>query len=287
MSKIVKIIEQFDASINEIDKSNLNLLNSLNLKIKINQNCLVVLRKEVKQKGFSSQKSEITFFKNQKPYIKGRLKFYLALNDYYLGKPAGEKSKIRKYINLKLSEISNENCKYNGFRNYIKLEKSYKDNLYFLRIPNQLELLIEDTPLNNPNIFEDPDFCTSRDHLVAMIVKNDLLCQFFTNELEINKKKNSKPLIQEVQSIKIPWTGTKTELVELLFASNAEGSIGNGNLSLKEIKEICINNFGVDPGNIYQIVDQITTRKGNPIKFIDRLKTSLSNEINNFLKKGK
>ena len=282
MPKIASIIEQFDVSINEIDKLNLDQLNSSNQKIKTTQKFLVLLRKEVIKNGFSSTQEEIDFFKNQKPYIKGRLKFYLALNDYYLNKPTGEKSKIRKYINIKLSKISNENCKYNGFRNYIKLEKIYKDNLYFLRTPNQLELLIEGTPFNNPNIFENPDFCTSRDHLVAKIVKNDLLTQFYTNELEINKKKNAKPLIQEVQPNiphNVTWTGSNIALFELFLSLKENKSLNHGNITIKELKNFAEFIFSKKMGNFYKYYQEIKSRKINNTKFLDNLKNSMQNKI--------
>ena len=146
--------------------------------------------------SFSSSKKEIHFFKYQKPYIKGRLKFYVNLNSYLLEKPGGCKSEQRKYVNLKLSHIATEYCKYIDFVNYYKLEESKRDQIYFLRGVEQFELFIDNT-----TIFEDPEFCTLRDHLASKIVANDLLIQFFTNELETLKKNNSKPPLQEVRGI--------------------------------------------------------------------------------------
>ena len=284
MTKIAMIIEQFDASIMKIEKSNETQLIKLNLKIKRTQDSLNELRLEVKLNSFVSSRKEIIFFKKQKPYIKGRLKFYVSVNTSFFEKPIGSKSEIRKYINLQLSMIRNENCKYNHFVNYYKLEDTNKDKIYFLRGVNQFDLFIDNT-----TIYEDPEFCTLRDYLASEIVANDLLNQFYIKELELLKTKNAKPKIQEIQNTqnyKILWTGTITELVELLIASNTDGAIGNGNLSLKQIKEICINNFGINPGNIYQIVEQITARKSNPTKFVDKLKISLINEINDLLRKS-
>ncbi|RXP54822.1 hypothetical protein EC396_08910 [Lutibacter sp. HS1-25] len=283
MPKIASIISKLDASIIEIDKSNHNQLISLNLKIKLNENCLNELRQEVKLNGFQSPKEEIYFFKKQKPYIKGRLRFYLALNAYLIEKPAGSKSKQRKYVDLQLSYIRLENCKYINFVNYYKLNETKNDKTYFLRGIDQFELYID-----NSTIFEDPEFRTTRDHLASEIVANDLLTQYYTNELELLKDKNAKPSIQEVQntySTKIPWTGTPTELIELLRSLNACKSIDNGNLSTKQLKELCINHFGIDPGNIYKILDQISARKTNHTKFLDKLKKSLLNDLRKYWKK--
>lgn len=113
--------------------------------------------------------------------------------------------------------------------------------------------------IDNTTIYDDPEICTLRDHLASKIIADDLLNQFYNKELDLLKNKK-KPVIQEVQNphnSKIPWTGTPTELVELLLGLNAKGTIGGGNLSIKEIEEICINSFDVYPGNIYQIIEQI------------------------------
>lgn len=273
MKNITSIIEQFDMSIIEIDKLNQSQLISLNQKIKLTENCLNELRQEVKLNGFNSPKEEIYFFKKQKPYIKGRLSFYLALNKYLLKKPAGSKSKQRKYVDLQLSYIRIENCKYINFINYYKLNETKNDKTYFLRGVDEFELFIDNT-----TIFEDPEFRTARDHIASKIVANDLLTKYYTSALELLKNKNAKPTIQEVKNAdvtKIPWTGTPTELIELLLSLNAKGAIGDGNLSIKEIEEICINNYGIYPRNTYQIVEQIKARKSNSAKFIEKLKISL------------
>jgi len=283
MKKIAMIIDEFDASITEIEKSNDTQLIQLNQKIKRTKDCLNELRQEVKWNGFISYKNEIYFFKNQKPYIKGRLKFYIKLNSYLLEKPEGSKSMQRKFVNLQLSQISTEYCKYIDFVNYYKLEETKRDQTYFLRGVEQFELFIDNT-----TIFEDPEFSTLRDHLASKIIANDLLVQFYTNELENYKKKNSKQKIKEIQrspNSVIPWSGTKTELIELISGLNSNKSIGNGNLSIKELNEICKVNFGIDPGNIYKILDQISARKMNPTKYLDKLVKSQLNDLEQQWKK--
>lgn len=271
------IIEQFDVSIIDIEKSNDSLLVQLNLKIKRTQVCLNELRQVVKLDGFTTIKKEIQFFKYQKPYIKGRLIFYVRLNSYLLEKPKGGKTKLGKFVNFQLSQITKEYCKYIDFVNYYKLEESKRDQIYFLRGVEQFELFIDNT-----TIYEDPEFSTLRDHLASKIIANDLLIQFYTNQLENLKKNNDKQEIQEVQKTtnsSIPWTGSKTELVELLKSLNSQKSIANGNLTVKQLNEICINFFGVDPGNIHKILEQIRSRKSNHAKFLEKLSKSLLNEI--------
>lgn len=278
MTKMAEIIEQFNASIIGLDELNPSKINCLNEKIRRTQDCLNELRKDVKLNGFDSPKEEIYFFKKQKPYIKGRLKFYVSLNKYYYEKPIGSKSKIRKYINLQLSLIRNENCKNNHFINYYKLEHTNKDNIYFLRGAAQFEVFIDNT-----TIYEDPEFCTLRGHLASKIVANDLLSQFYTKELEACKKKSEKQGISEVQKKQIPyltWTASKTELVECLLGLNSVGAIGGGQLTIKQLQEISRDVFNVDIVNFYKIVEQIKARKGDKTRFLTKLAKKLQSIIN-------
>jgi len=249
----------------------------LNQKIKRTQDCLNELRQEVKLNSFSSSKKEIHFFKYQKPYIKGSLKFYVSLNSYLLEKPEGSKAEQRKFVNLQLSQITTEYCKYIDFVNYYKLEESKRDETYFLRGVEQFELFIDNT-----TIFEDPEFCTLRDHLASKIIANDLLIKFYTNELETFKKNISNPPIQEVQMLKEPemnWTASNTDLAELGLSLIAFGAINNGNMDMIKIVEGCGKIFGIDLGNIYNIYAQIKNRKKDPTKFLDKLKFALIKKL--------
>ena len=273
------IIDKFDAAITEIEKSNLTQLIQLNHKIKRTKGCLNELRQEVKLNGFISSKKEIQFFKYQKPYIKGRLKFYVKLNSYLLKKPTGSKSKQRKFVNLKLSQIETENCKYIDFVNYYQLEETKRDQTYFLRGVEQFELFIDNT-----TIFEDPGFSTLRDHLASKIIEKNLLTQFYKNELETLKKKNSKPPIQEVQMFnspnKVHWTDPNIGAIEMMVSLKAKGALNNGNISMKELKDFTESIFNQKFGNFYKTYGEIKSRKTNTTKFLDSLKESLQNKIN-------
>jgi len=278
MKKIAMIIDKFDASIKEIEKSNGTQLIQLNQKIKRTQDCLNEFRQEVKLNDFTSSKSEIHFFKNQKPYIKGRLKFYVSLNNYLLIKPSGSKSKQRKFVNLQLSEIETEKCKCIDFLNYYQLEETTKDHTYFLRGVEPFELFIDNT-----TIFEDPEFCTLRDHLASEIIAKNLLIQFYTNELQTLKKRNSKPLIQEIQTFqkpKVRWTAPNISIVETMVSLKEKGALNNGNISMKELKDFAESIFNQKFGNFYKTYGEIKSRKANATKFLDSLKESLQNKIN-------
>lgn len=277
MKNITMIIDRFDASIRKIEKSNLQQLAALNQKIKITKECLDELRNEVKTNSFSTEKKEIQFFKYQKPYIKGRLKFYLDIYRYLLNKPVGSKSAQRKFVNLQISQLYSENCYYVDFVKYYRLEETKLDKSYFMRGIDQFNLFIDNT-----SIYEDPDFSTSRDHLASKLIAQDLLVQFYTNELEALKKKKDKNFIQEVQTEKpfnIKWTASKTDLIELLLALKELGAIDNGNSSIKKMKDFSKFLFKEDFGNFYKTFNEIKSRGNDQTKFLDKLKLALTQKI--------
>ena len=51
-------------------------------------------------------------------------------------------------------------------------------------------------------------------------------------------------------------------------------------VEMKKITELCKVLFDIDLGNIYKTFDEIKTRKKDPTKFIDLIKTSLLKKLN-------
>lgn len=63
---------------------------------------------------------------------------------------------------------------------------------------------------------KDPLFTTNKSNIAAEIVANRLIIDFFNKELN-NIFRNKKEVKPEVLT-NLSWTGSKTDLVELLFA---------------------------------------------------------------------
>ncbi|MDP3314175.1 RteC domain-containing protein [Lutibacter sp.] len=278
MKKITGIIDNFDIAINNIKKTNLQKLSILKESIKISKECLQQLRLELRKSDFTSVKDEITFFKKQKPYIQGRLNFYLKLNTYLLEFPSVGITKQRNYINRELNKLDIEKSKLLEFIKYYRLEESKLDHFYFLRGNNQLDLFIN-TNYNS----DDPEFSTSHDHLVSQIVTQDLLTKFYAKELETLKTNETNVIVEEVKPTilrDLSWTASKTDLIELLFALHTSGAFQNGNSEIKKLGEICEELFGIELGNIHKTFGQIKAREKDPTKFLDLLKFNLIQKIN-------
>ena len=79
--------------------------------------------------------------------------------------------------------------------------------------------------------------------------------------------------------IKQDWTGTKTELIELIYALKSANVISFGNSSVVDIAKVFTTSFNIDLGNIYKTYAEIKRRKKTPTKFINTLQQKLAFKI--------
>ncbi|MFB9273315.1 MULTISPECIES: RteC domain-containing protein [Flavobacteriaceae] len=124
------------------------------------------------------------------------------------------------------------------------------DDKYFTRGNSQLDLF--------SNVFlldKDPKFSTSHDIKAAEVIAYDLVTKFYATELLILKQEDKNRKVKEVKPPileDLQWTGTKTELTELLYGLNAAGAIRNGEAEMKKLVLVCKELFNLDLGNIYK-----------------------------------
>ena len=96
---------------------------------------------------------------------------------------------------------------------------------------------------------------------------------------EIDKLENTNGMETDIYAFqkqsKLFWTGSKTDLIELVYALHSSGIINSGTADIKEIASVCELIFNIDLGNYYHTIIEIRSRKSNVTKFIDKLKESL------------
>lgn len=78
-------------------------------------------------------------------------------------------------------------------------------------------------------------------------------------------------------NLQLKWTDSKTDLVELIYF--IKSSIGHGNDSIKHIKTCFEYFFQIKLGNIYDILNDISSRKINRTKYIDRMTVRFQNVL--------
>ncbi len=284
MKKIASIIEYFNTSICEIKTRNYSELFELQKKIELSYECIAQFRVFVRDQGFSTEKEEINFFKNQKPYIQGRLNYYQSLNAYLLKKPFVSSMQQIEFINIELNQLDTENCLNLNFVKYLRLNKTELDDIMYLRKNNQFDLFLEAS-----YHIDDPEFSTNHDYLVTKIITKDLLQKYYSKELDLLNMEANGINVNELklEALKdITWTASNTDLVEVLFSFIALGTINNGNVDMPKMIEACKFIFNIDLGNIYNIFAQIKNRKKDTTKFLDKLKFALSKKIEEELSKS-
>lgn len=75
------------------------------------------------------------------------------------------------------------------------------------------------------------------------------------------------------------WTGSKTSLVELIYALYHQSVFDNGNADVKRIMKSFEVAFNIDLGDFYHTFLEIKSRKINRTKFLDTLRDNLMQKM--------
>ena len=158
----------------------------------------------------------------------------------------------------------------------LKRDGSELDKYYFVR--NNENIRIHQS---NLYCITDDEFSTTHDSIVATLTAFEDLIHYLQMEISKIEDKNLIESIapEKLLNSKLNWTGSKTNLIELVYALQSSGSINSGTADIKEIALMLERVFNIDLGNYYQTFIEIRYRKSNHTKFIDNLKESLINRL--------
>ncbi|GAA5225130.1 MULTISPECIES: RteC domain-containing protein [Bacteroidota] len=274
MQKSIKnILKSYQEDINEIGNLDLDDFKNVEKGLQSSRYFLQKLRIVVRTGEFKNKEEEIKFFKKQKPFIYGNLKFFVKLYKHLLLKPKGS-NKIKKiFIEEEIHKLQTYYTQNIDFIRYYRQNSSSLDEYYFLRGNDNIGL-ISDTS----HFYTDAEFSTSHDNSVAKIIAYDLLFTHYLNELkklECQKSNINIPVKRRFKRLDLGWTANKIDLVELIYALQASGAITGGKAGIKDMAIACEEIFDLDLGNYYRKFLEIRARKIEPTKFIDRMKSSL------------
>jgi hypothetical protein len=238
------------------------------------------LRLHIRKNDFVTPQEEIYFFKHVKSEICGDIKFYTCQLSFCLEKPNATVCIQKDYIKTALKKLEAKKRKNIAFYKYYKSSETIFDDKYFLRGAGQLDLFSDDNIL-----CLDPEFNTSQDMLASEVIVYDLLTEFYKRELiSLKKVEVQCPDIRESKNTKIQfvnWTGSKSELIELVYALYSIGVLEKGNVDIKEIVSLFEQMFNTSLGDFYRTYHDIRSRKINQTKFLDKLKESFVNRLQN------
>lgn len=265
--KYQKLISEFETKLETLESRSDDILYKAETGITQTEKCIKTLRKHVVQKGFHSTKEEIQFFKHTKPQILSKLIYYAKLFSIESKRPRSGAKFQKKYLNNQINKLQvyfNDNLE---FYHYYRRGASTLDEQYFVRGKSDLRSSTESF-----HFYIDEQFSTCQDGTVATIIAYDMLIVYLQQEIE---KLNTNTQEPKLYSMKKPsnlfWTGSKTELIELIYALQSSGAINSGTADIKELASLFEQVFNIDLGNYYHTFIEIRARKCSKTKFLDAL----------------
>ena len=77
----------------------------------------------------------------------------------------------------------------------------------------------------------------------------------------------------------LKWTGSKVGLIELIYALHTVGVFNHGSSDIREIAKGLSCAFDMDIGQFHRTFHEISNRKSDRTKFLNALKESLINRM--------
>lgn len=265
--KYQKLLSEFEGQLDTLENGNGDVLFKAEKGIAIVEKCIRKLQKQVTGKTFATQSDEIYFFKHVKPQIISKLIYYARLFSIESKRPRGNNYAQIKYLQNQIDKLQaffNDNLE---FYNYYRRGAMSMDEQYFVRGNRDLRM-----PLESFHFLIDDQFSTCQDGTVATIMAYDMLIVYLRKEVDDlnNNMEPTKNTIMEKPS-KLFWTGSKTDLIELLYALHASESINGGTVDIKEMASHFEHFYNVDLGNYYHTFIEIRSRKTSKTRFMDKL----------------
>lgn len=232
------------------------------------------LKSFIVEYGFKDAEEEIVFFKEHKPKLFCYLIFFRKVYNLEMHRPTGGGIIQQEYFKKELDHIKDYFQKNMDFYHYYRSDNTFMDEIFFIRGQNPEILLYLET-----FYFErDPAFSTNCDFKVAKVLANDMLESFIIAELD--KLENKEPDYDSVfLKEKLTWTGSKADLIELIYALIEAKVFNHGKASLKEVVCYFENVFNIELGtNPSRTFIELCIRKIQTA-FIDKLQNLLTNRM--------
>ena len=214
---------------------------------------------------------EIEFFRDIKPKFASKLIYYNEIYTIETNKPLGSQKTIGKYYKAELNKLKVFFEKNQEFYRYYRTANNYLDNKYFIREKYDLKLMMDSVYFQI-----DHRFSTSHDYKVARMLANDEIKKFL--EQQIEKLDRKTITIQSPSPLHkgLKWTGSKVDLIELIYALHSEGVFNNGATGLKEVISFFESSLGIELGQFNRVFLEIRNRKSDRTKFMNTLKNKLT-----------
>ncbi len=222
--------------------------------------------------SFKTLSEEIQYFKNIQPVVISKIIYYAALYKH--------ESKMQNLCTLKAKkslckqELKNIQSYFSDNQyiiTYYKSDKCVLDERYFIRNNSDFPFILEEC-----FAMVEKEFSTGYDLIIARFLAYERFSDYIKVELHWLSSDLPIPQMPPTWGLNFPlkWTGSKAELVELLYALVSEGCINDNQCEIIDLAKQFEKIFNVEFGDIYHTFSEIKNRK-NQTLFIDNLKKAL------------
>ncbi|MDB5012811.1 MAG: tetracycline regulation of excision, RteC [Daejeonella sp.] len=277
MEEFVHVLKaSLDYDLQKIHASDDHILKVCQSAIVSCKRALTELKHELLKQHFKDVSEEIWFFKTAKPYFVSKLIYYDNLYKIEIRRPMGRDKVVRKFFESEMIHLEYAYENINSFHIYYRTGQTANDKQYFTRNADNLDRNYETLIFDS-----DCSLSTGYDNKIATILAHDQLLLYLNNE--VNKlKRQSEIVFESPNTYNLQWTGSKTGLVELIYALAQAGAFNHGKAEYKEIAYYFEKVFNVPLGNIYKTFEKIRMRECGPTTFLDNCKSKLVEYVDKF-----
>ncbi|MBS6223522.1 RteC domain-containing protein [Parabacteroides johnsonii] len=268
-SFVYNLEKDIEKKLKKIESADLNILKkSLEASLVLGD-AFQKMKEFISTYTFRDEVEEIEFFKVIKPRLFYRLIYYRKIYNIEMNRPVGVESQ-RAYLIDEIKAINRYNAKRSDFVRYYRSGLTHMDSMYYLRGSIDTALYLESFHHER-----DPSFSTNCDFKVARILANELLIQYLTKELEVFEQRQVE---QSLPRVRLTWNGTKTELVEQIFAWDSRKVFGN--IPLTRLAEYIQTVFNIELDKNFSRTFGDMRIRNRQTPFLDSLKEALLKRMN-------
>lgn len=266
---VLNLEKEIEKKLKKIESADLNILKkSLEASLVLGD-AFQKMKEFISTYTFRDEVEEIEFFKVIKPRLFYRLIYYRKIYNIEMNRPVGVESQ-RAYLIDEIKAINRYNAKRSDFVRYYRSGLTHMDSMYYLRGSIDTALYLESFHHER-----DPSFSTNCDFKVARILANEFLIQYLTKELEVFEQRQVE---QSLPRVRLTWNGTKTELVEQIFAWDSRKVFGN--IPLTRLAEYIQTVFNIELDKNFSRTFGDMRIRNRQTPFLDGLKEALLKRMN-------
>ena len=266
---VLNLEKEIEKKLKKIESADLNILKkSLEASLVLGD-AFQKMKEFISTYTFRDEAEEIEFFKVIKPRLFYRLIYYRKIYNIEMNRPVGVESQ-RAYLIDEIKAINRYNAKRSDFVRYYRSGLTHMDSMYYLRGSIDTALYLESFHHER-----DPSFSTNCDFKVARILANEFLIQYLTKELEVFEQRQVE---QSLPRVRLTWNGTKTELVEQIFAWDSRKVFSN--IPLTRLAEYIQTVFNIELDKNFSRTFGDMRIRNRQTPFLDGLKEALLKRMN-------